>query len=119
MVVPSLPEQTRHPGTTPVAGEAGAGNNRGIREQRRSGLVDRHLGQLADPRPALLALRDEVAHLLEPPEAEQAVAVLELAAARERGARVLLYEGGEAWRFDEYAIDAGVRGSCGCWRTSA
>jgi predicted deacylase len=31
-------------------------------------------------------------------------------AARERGARVLLYEGGEAWRFDEYAIDAGVRG---------
>ncbi len=31
-------------------------------------------------------------------------------AARESGARVLLYEGGEAWRFDEWAIEAGVRG---------
>ncbi|ANS79489.1 putative deacylase [Serinicoccus hydrothermalis] len=31
-------------------------------------------------------------------------------AARERGARVLLYEGGEAWRFDEWAIEAGVVG---------
>ena len=31
-------------------------------------------------------------------------------AARETGARVLLYEGGEAWRFDEWAIEAGVRG---------
>lgn len=31
-------------------------------------------------------------------------------AARERGARVLLYEGGEAWRFDEWAIEAGVTG---------
>ena len=31
-------------------------------------------------------------------------------AARERGARVLLYEGGEAWRFDPWAIDAGVHG---------
>ena len=31
-------------------------------------------------------------------------------AARERGARVLLYEGGEAWRFDEWAIAAGVLG---------
>ncbi|MDO5740291.1 MAG: succinylglutamate desuccinylase/aspartoacylase family protein [Ornithinimicrobium sp.] len=32
------------------------------------------------------------------------------AAARERGARVLLYEAGEAWRFDEWAIEAGVVG---------
>ncbi|WP_229116056.1 succinylglutamate desuccinylase/aspartoacylase family protein [Parenemella sanctibonifatiensis] len=31
-------------------------------------------------------------------------------AARERGARVLLYEAGEAWRFDRWAIDAGVAG---------
>lgn len=31
-------------------------------------------------------------------------------AARERGARVLLYEGGEAWRFDEWAIVAAVEG---------
>ncbi|MDO5629395.1 MAG: succinylglutamate desuccinylase/aspartoacylase family protein [Mobilicoccus sp.] len=31
-------------------------------------------------------------------------------AARERGATVLLYEGGEAWRFDEWAIEAGVAG---------
>lgn len=31
-------------------------------------------------------------------------------AARERGARVLLYEGGEAWRFDEWAIVAAVDG---------
>lgn len=31
-------------------------------------------------------------------------------AARERGARVLLYEAGEAWRFDEWAVDAGVDG---------
>ena len=31
-------------------------------------------------------------------------------AARERGARVLLYKGGEAWRFDEWAIAAGVLG---------
>ena len=31
-------------------------------------------------------------------------------AARERGARVLLYEGGEAWRLDEWAIDAAVDG---------
>ena len=31
-------------------------------------------------------------------------------AARERGATVLLYEGGEAWRFDEWAITAGVSG---------
>ncbi|MFK5634364.1 MULTISPECIES: succinylglutamate desuccinylase/aspartoacylase family protein [unclassified Ornithinimicrobium] len=31
-------------------------------------------------------------------------------AARERGARVLLYEAGEAWRFDEWAITAGVDG---------
>lgn len=31
-------------------------------------------------------------------------------AARERGARVLLYEAGEAWRMDEWAIDAGVIG---------
>ncbi len=31
-------------------------------------------------------------------------------AARERGAKVLLYEAGEAWRMDEWAIDAGVRG---------
>ena len=31
-------------------------------------------------------------------------------AAREQGARVLLYEGGEAWRFDEWAVDAGVDG---------
>lgn len=31
-------------------------------------------------------------------------------AARERGAAVLLYEGGENFRFDEYAIDAGVVG---------
>lgn len=32
------------------------------------------------------------------------------AAARETGARVLLYEAGEAWRFDEYAIAPGVDG---------
>ncbi|MGH3361483.1 MAG: succinylglutamate desuccinylase/aspartoacylase family protein [Nocardioides sp.] len=31
-------------------------------------------------------------------------------AAREGGATVLLYEGGEAWRFDDWAIDAGVLG---------
>ena len=31
-------------------------------------------------------------------------------AARERGARVLLYEAGEAWRLDEWAITAGVDG---------
>lgn len=31
-------------------------------------------------------------------------------AAREKGATVLVYEGGEAWRFDDYAIDAGVAG---------
>lgn len=31
-------------------------------------------------------------------------------AARERGAAVLLYEAGEAWRFDDWAIDAGVLG---------
>ncbi len=31
-------------------------------------------------------------------------------AAREKGATVLLYEGGEAWRFDDFAIDAGVAG---------
>lgn len=31
-------------------------------------------------------------------------------AARERGATVLLYEGGENWRFDEWAITAGVDG---------
>ena len=31
-------------------------------------------------------------------------------AAREHGARVLLYEAGEAWRFDEWAITAGVDG---------
>ncbi|HEX5968952.1 MAG TPA: succinylglutamate desuccinylase/aspartoacylase family protein, partial [Intrasporangium sp.] len=32
------------------------------------------------------------------------------AAARERGAAVLLYEAGEAWRFDAWAIEAGVVG---------
>jgi len=32
------------------------------------------------------------------------------AAAREHGTAVLLYEGGEAWRFDEWAIEAGVSG---------
>ncbi|MDP9821124.1 succinylglutamate desuccinylase/aspartoacylase family protein [Nocardioides massiliensis] len=31
-------------------------------------------------------------------------------AAREQGATVLLYEGGEAWRMDPWAIEAGVRG---------
>lgn len=31
-------------------------------------------------------------------------------AAREQGSSVLLYEGGEAWRFDDFAIDAGVDG---------
>ncbi|GAA1914657.1 succinylglutamate desuccinylase/aspartoacylase family protein [Nocardioides marmoribigeumensis] len=31
-------------------------------------------------------------------------------AARERGAKVLLYEAGEAWRMDEWAIGAGVLG---------
>ncbi|MBF4161051.1 succinylglutamate desuccinylase/aspartoacylase family protein [Nocardioides sp. CBS4Y-1] len=31
-------------------------------------------------------------------------------AARERGATVLLYEAGEAWRMDDWAIDAGVAG---------
>ena len=31
-------------------------------------------------------------------------------AAAEAGATVLLYEAGEAWRFDQWAIDAGVRG---------
>ncbi|MGA9716581.1 MAG: succinylglutamate desuccinylase/aspartoacylase family protein [Aeromicrobium sp.] len=31
-------------------------------------------------------------------------------AARERGAKVLLYEAGEAWRMDPWAIDAGVVG---------
>ena len=31
-------------------------------------------------------------------------------AAREAGASVLLYEAGEAWRFDDWAIDAGVDG---------
>ena len=31
-------------------------------------------------------------------------------AARERGATVLLYEAGEAWRLDDWAIDAGVAG---------
>lgn len=31
-------------------------------------------------------------------------------AAREQGATVLLYEGGEAWRLDEWAVDAGVAG---------
>jgi predicted deacylase len=31
-------------------------------------------------------------------------------AARDSGATVLLYEGGEAWRFDEWAIEAGVVG---------
>ena len=32
------------------------------------------------------------------------------AAATENGATMLLYEGGEAWRFDTQAIDVGVRG---------
>ncbi|RNI24420.1 succinylglutamate desuccinylase/aspartoacylase family protein [Flexivirga caeni] len=32
------------------------------------------------------------------------------AAARERGCAVLVYEGGEAWRFDEWAIEAAVAG---------
>ena len=32
------------------------------------------------------------------------------AAAREAGAKVLLYEAGEAWRMDGWAVDAGVRG---------
>lgn len=32
------------------------------------------------------------------------------AAARDAGATVLLYEAGEAWRMDEWAIDAGVQG---------
>ncbi|CAN5660727.1 M14 family metallopeptidase [soil metagenome] len=31
-------------------------------------------------------------------------------AAREQGAKVLLYEAGEAWRLDDWAIDAGVAG---------
>ncbi len=31
-------------------------------------------------------------------------------AARDHGATVLLYEGGESWRFDEWAIEAGVSG---------
>ena len=31
-------------------------------------------------------------------------------AARERGAKVLLYEAGEAWRMDPWAVDAGVLG---------
>ena len=31
-------------------------------------------------------------------------------AARDRGATMLLFEGGENWRFDEYAITAGVHG---------
>ncbi len=31
-------------------------------------------------------------------------------AATERGAKVLLYEGGEAWRFDEGSVSAGVEG---------
>lgn len=31
-------------------------------------------------------------------------------AARERGARVLLYEGGEAWRLDQWAVEAAVDG---------
>jgi predicted deacylase len=31
-------------------------------------------------------------------------------AARESGAKVLLYEAGEAWRMDSWAVDAGVRG---------
>ena len=31
-------------------------------------------------------------------------------AARDRGAKVLLYEAGEAWRMDDWAIDAGVIG---------
>ena len=31
-------------------------------------------------------------------------------AAREHGAKVLVYEAGEAWRFDEWAISAGVTG---------
>ncbi|CAN5399084.1 M14 family metallopeptidase [soil metagenome] len=31
-------------------------------------------------------------------------------AARERGAKVLLYEAGEAWRMDDWAIDGGVAG---------
>ena len=31
-------------------------------------------------------------------------------AARERGAKVLLYEAGEAWRMDAWAVDAGVLG---------
>jgi predicted deacylase len=32
------------------------------------------------------------------------------AAAREAGAKVLLYEAGEAWRMDAWAVEAGVRG---------
>lgn len=32
------------------------------------------------------------------------------AAATESGATMLLYEGGEAWRFDSWALDAGVQG---------
>jgi predicted deacylase len=31
-------------------------------------------------------------------------------AARERGAKVLLYEAGEAWRMDDWALEAGVLG---------
>lgn len=31
-------------------------------------------------------------------------------AARDRGATVLLYEGGESWRFDDFALHAGVEG---------
>lgn len=31
-------------------------------------------------------------------------------AARDKGATVLLYEGGEAWRFDEFAIESGTAG---------
>ena len=39
------------------------------------------------------------------------------AAATESGATMLLFEGGEAWRFDAPAIEVGARVFVGCWRS--
>jgi predicted deacylase len=101
----SLASRIAHLMMTEVVAKCEVGIDLHTGSDRRSNLPQIR-GDLADPRTRELAEAFAAPVMLHARVRDGSLRH----AARERGAAVLLYEAGEAWRLDEWAIDAGVAG---------
>lgn len=101
----SLASRIAHLFMTEVVAKCEVGMDLHTGSDRRTNLPQVR-ADLDDPRTRELATAFAAPAMLHAPLRDGSLR----SAARERGAKVLLYEAGEAWRMDEWAIDAGVVG---------